>query len=296
MAVLLDTTLLPEPRRADAMRDALRAHLPTVAVSVAEPARARISHWSLGPGVDLLHCDAGPHRLTGAFRRPRTGAPGPLCLRHCHDALQLADLGSPYDFHVTEPSVVVTLLVDQVRLGLPTPAVRAAAPRLATSPMYDLARRHLTQLPALLDRIGPGPAERLLASSMVELVRALVASVSAPDAPWLRATATGTLFDRVTAFIAQHQRDPDLGAARLAAEHGASVRAVYAAFAERGQQLSAWVTRGRLRGAHQELAERPTATVASIARSWGFADARHFARRFRAEYGLSPAQWQRDHR
>lgn len=53
---------------------------------------------------------------------------------------------------------------------------------------------------------------------------------------------------------------------------------------------------GRLAGAHRELAERPSAAVGDVAWSWGFADARHFARRFRAEYGWSPTEWQRDHR
>ncbi|HTJ34285.1 MAG TPA: helix-turn-helix domain-containing protein [Dactylosporangium sp.] len=71
------------------------------------------------------------------------------------------------------------------------------------------------------------------------------------------------------------------------------VRAVYAAFAERGEQLSEWVISGRLRGARDELAGSPDATVASVAHAWGFAGARHFARRFRAEYGLSPLEWQR---
>ncbi|MET7398769.1 helix-turn-helix domain-containing protein [Dactylosporangium sp. NPDC005572] len=306
MALLLDTSALPEPDRADAVRATLSSHLQPVAVSVAEPARARISHWQLGPGVQLIHNVAGPHRLTCTSRHLHSGTPerlslglpvsGAVRMRHRDmpfgdrvGELQLADLTSPYEFQVEEASVVEAVLVDYDRLGLPVEAVRDAVPRLAASPMYDLLRHHLLELPGVLDKLQP----ELLGAATVELIRALIASVSAPDGPWPRDVSAGTLFARVTAYIARHQRDPDLGAARLAAEHGVSVRAVYAAFAEHGEQLSEWVIRGRLRGAHRELAGSPAATVASIAGSWGFANPRHFARRFRAEYGVSPTEWQR---
>ncbi|GAA4259408.1 helix-turn-helix domain-containing protein [Dactylosporangium darangshiense] len=306
MAVLLDTTLLPERHRADAIRAALSTQLSPAAVSVAEPVRARLSHWELGEGVHLLYNVTGPHRLTCTERHLHSGTPerislglpvsGAVRMRHRDmpfgdriGELQLADLTSPWDFQVDEPSVLQAVLVDYSRLGLPVEAVRSAVPRLAASPMYELLRRHLLQLPGVLDRIEPDSAVHLLGSSTVELIRAVIASACAPDDPWLR----DSLFTRLTAYIDHHQRDPDLGAARLAAEHGVSVRAIYAAFAERGEQLSEWVIRGRLRGAHDELAGSPDTTVASVAHAWGFASARHFARRFRAEYGLSPVEWQR---
>jgi AraC-like DNA-binding protein len=145
----------------------------------------------------------------------------------------------------------------------------------------------------VLDELGPDPAATMLGASTVELVRALLASAATVEGPWLRDVMDGTLFARLTAYIARHLRDPDLGAARLAAAHGVSVRAVYAAFAEEGEQLSEWVMRRRLRGARRELADSPRTTVAAVARSWGFVDPRHFARRFRGEYGMSPTEWQR---
>jgi AraC-like DNA-binding protein len=36
-------------------------------------------------------------------------------------------------------------------------------------------------------------------------------------------------------------------------------------------------------------------TIAAVARRWGFADATHFARRFRDAYGLSPREWRQLH-
>jgi len=73
------------------------------------------------------------------------------------------------------------------------------------------------------------------------------------------------------------------------------VRAVYAAFAQQGEQLAEWVMRGRLEGARKDLARMPASagSVAKAAHAWGFKDARHFARRFRAAYEVSPSEWQR---
>ncbi|MGH3972574.1 MAG: helix-turn-helix domain-containing protein [Pseudonocardiaceae bacterium] len=52
--------------------------------------------------------------------------------------------------------------------------------------------------------------------------------------------------------------------------------------------------RERLEGARRVLASSAQApTIAAVARSLGFSDPGHFARRFRAAYGLSPSEWQR---
>lgn len=309
MAVVLDTSLLPASQRAEAVRSALSSSITPAAISVAPSAHAKISHWPLGPGAELLHHVSSGHRLTRTSRHLQSDNPeqislglpihGAVHLRHRDLSggdrlgdLQLVDLTSPYDFRVEEPSTVQAVIIGYSHLGIPIDAVRNAVPRLTASPMYELVRRHMLELPALMDRVQPDPAKMNLGSSTVELVRALIASASDPNASWLRAAGAGGLFTRVTEYIRQHQRDPDLSAARLAAEHEVSVRTLYAAFAKEGEQVAEWVTSVRLRGAHRELAESPTATVASIARAWGFTNARHFARRFRDEYSISPREWQ----
>ncbi|AGZ40659.1 AraC family transcriptional regulator [Actinoplanes friuliensis] len=309
MPLVLDTSLLPAAQRAEAVREAMTSSIAPASVAVAPPGHARIAHWVLGPGAEFLHHVSSGHRLTRTSRHLQSDNPerislglpvsGAVRMRHRDlpggdriGELQLVDLTSPYDFLVEETSTVQALIVDYSHLGVPVDSLRNAIPRLAASPMYELVRRHLLELPGVLDNLQPDPALTFLGSSTVELVRGLIASAADPDASWLRAASTGTLFTRVTEYIRQHQREPDLSAARLAAAHDVSVRTLYAAFAAENEQLGEWVIRGRLREAHRELAECPTATVASIARSWGFANARHFARRFRDEYGISPGEWQ----
>jgi AraC-like DNA-binding protein len=56
-----------------------------------------------------------------------------------------------------------------------------------------------------------------------------------------------------------------------------------------------WIIAERLAAARQELAATPLGAVmvSTVARRWGFADPRHFARRFREAYGTSPVEWRR---
>lgn len=47
--------------------------------------------------------------------------------------------------------------------------------------------------------------------------------------------------------------------------------------------------------AAEELLRRESRhrSIAAIARSWGFRDPSHFARRFLAAYGVTPKEWRR---
>jgi AraC-like DNA-binding protein len=49
--------------------------------------------------------------------------------------------------------------------------------------------------------------------------------------------------------------------------------------------------RGRLEGARREISRNESVGIAAVARRWGFTDATHFGRRFRAAYGISPREW-----
>lgn len=91
--------------------------------------------------------------------------------------------------------------------------------------------------------------------------------------------------------------DADLSPARIAAEHNISVRYLHLLFAQQGLTVGTWLVRERLEGARRTLATRSghRASVAAVGRMWGFPDAGHFARRFRAAYSMSPTQWRQLH-
>jgi AraC-like DNA-binding protein len=136
----------------------------------------------------------------------------------------------------------------------------------------------------------------MLGSATVELVRALIAS--AAEHKDGRSALAESLFTRITTYIRLHLSEADLGPARIAAEHNISLRYLHTLFARQGLHVHEWVIRERLEGARRVLASSSAQepTIAAVGRALGFSDPGHFARRFRAAYGLSPSEWQRLHR
>jgi AraC-like DNA-binding protein len=94
---------------------------------------------------------------------------------------------------------------------------------------------------------------------------------------------------QVRAHIEQHLDEPTLRPETIAAATSISVRTLYGLFEEEGDAVCAFIRRRRLARAHDELA-RPDATppVTEVAYRWGFSDAAHFTRAFKAQYGYTP--------
>ncbi|MFQ6327482.1 helix-turn-helix domain-containing protein [Nocardia sp. CWNU-33] len=59
--------------------------------------------------------------------------------------------------------------------------------------------------------------------------------------------------------------------------------------------LEQWIISQRLDQVPAELARADSRhrSIAMVARRWGFRDPSHFARRFRAAFGMSPREWRR---
>jgi AraC-like DNA-binding protein len=90
-----------------------------------------------------------------------------------------------------------------------------------------------------------------------------------------------------------HLGDSDLDAAMIAAALHMSERTVYKACADAGFRLEDDIIGRRLARARADL-ERATLggeSIAALAHRWGFKDASHFSRRFRARYGCTPREW-----
>jgi AraC-like DNA-binding protein len=316
MAVLVDTRGLPVTESADAIVEALGSTSVPIAIDVARRAHSVIEGWSLGAGIDLVNTETTDTlHMRRTTRHLRIAAPERISLGYnvrgacvC-EARQLSrgvlrentqvlmDLTSEYDTRWIGPNAAVGFLADYVELALPVDLVRAAVPRLATSPLYDLTLQHLRDLPGIARQTPPGPALSMLGTGMLDLVRALIAS-TVPDSPPARAGRAASLRTVVLAYIEANLHDPALTPERIAREHGISRRFLYRLFAAEADTPAEAIVRRRLEGARRDLAARAThrTLVAAVARRWGFVDARHFARRFKAAYGMSPGDWLRRHR
>ncbi len=305
MTLLLDTAGIPAGRRDDAARAVVeRMSVPTqVSLLGPESLTTRMDTWQLGR-VSALRNDGRAVRLLRTARHVRQEAPevvsmivqlrgrclhrqgGGTQVTHAGD-LVLCDLTGTYESD-TGPATLATYISYQ-DLRVDVDVARRAMHRLRASPLYDLVRHHLFHLDRSAEVVGDGVAALSLGTATTELVSGLL--TSAAEHPAQRDVLHETLPARIEAYMRLHLADTALTPELVAHAHHISVRTLHRVWSGRETTLMEWVTRQRLDGARRELGDLPAATVAAIARRWGFFDPEHFSRRFRAAYGMSPTQW-----
>lgn len=98
------------------------------------------------------------------------------------------------------------------------------------------------------------------------------------------------LLDNIHAYIEENLASPSLGPTAIAAAHFISPRLVHSLFNENGTTVSTWIRQRRLDRCRRDLLDPAHAHVpiAALAARWGFADAAHFSRTFKAAFGLTP--------
>lgn len=97
-------------------------------------------------------------------------------------------------------------------------------------------------------------------------------------------------FQALQRTLAELASAPNLRAEEVASLHQVSARQLHYVFAAHGTTFRSELTRLRLRRAHDMLVDGRfrTVPIEEIARRCGFADARHFRRRFNQHFGFSP--------
>jgi AraC-like DNA-binding protein len=136
------------------------------------------------------------------------------------------------------------------------------------------------------DRIGAAVLELITAALSIRLDR--YAAVE-PE------TRLRAMTWRVKTYIEQRLADPGLSPARIAAAHHVSVRYLYRIFEAEHATVGSWIRARRLDHCRRDLTDpalhgRP---VSAIGAGWGFVDATHFGRVFKAEYGVTPNEYRR---
>ena len=97
---------------------------------------------------------------------------------------------------------------------------------------------------------------------------------------------------RAQAYIDEHLGEPALGPAQIAAAHYISTRHLHGVFHERGESVSAWIRTRRLERSRGDLLDplQRDRMIGSIATRWGFVDAAHFSRLYKAAFDESPSE------
>jgi AraC-like DNA-binding protein len=310
--LLLDTATIPVADRIEIFNAAmLDASVPMTITheQPEQPIHAQMQLWNLGVG-ELFTSDNSGFRLRRARQHLNMDGKPYLALalqstglcqfeqfghqqmvRRGH--LMLNDLTAAYDVTWSGLGGSRCFQLSYDRLGLPVDLIRAAVPRIHTSPLYDLVRHHLNYLSSEADRLQNDPGLASLGNATTELLRALVVSAAAGPGSLVRQVRQETLLTRILAYARRHLTEPGLGPERIATAHSISRRQLYALFRHAGISLEQWIITQRLEGARSDLTSPASQdrTIAAIARSWGFTGPSHFTTRFRAAYGLSPSEY-----
>ena len=215
---------------------------------------------------------------------------GERCQTFSPHQISLTDFASPYQWRSTGDSTTMSLRFTYAELCLPAEKIQSAAGYLATSPLYELFQAHVLQLYSFLEEDIPASAVESIASATLELARAVIATVGQDDSA-RNDVAHEALVTRIEAYVQQHLADPALSPEGIARAHHISVRQLYKLWSARDAGLAEWIMRGRLEAARREIGRHESVGIAAAARRWGFTDATHFGRRFRAAYGISPREW-----
>jgi len=145
----------------------------------------------------------------------------------------------------------------------------------------------INTLAADIDTLEVGSVAAIAESVENILVAGLCSLPGAADPAISQMTAYHR--DQIKAFVLRHLRDPQLSVNAIAAHLKLSPSTIYRAFAGEPISLNAWIWNQRLDGAKREICDPAHAgrTITEIAFGWGFNDAAHFSRMFRARFGCS---------
>ncbi|MFB8029317.1 MULTISPECIES: helix-turn-helix domain-containing protein [unclassified Streptomyces] len=250
-------------------------------------------------GRTETHLTAGPAPFV-AFGIQRQGAAefaqGDRRVSTGPGDLLLWDTALPYTLHHCAASAVRIVLLPRHTLG-----IRDADLRAVTGTVVGTAEGFGCALSALLATLVAAGEPRssavgdLSAESVVNLFRALVAECGrrSGDSPADSGTGREHLLARIRSHIDVHLADPGLSPGAVARAHHISVRYLHRLFEAEGITVARFIKQRRLDQCARELARRSPSppTVSSIAGRWGFVNAAHFSRTFRAVHGHSPVQW-----
>jgi AraC-like DNA-binding protein len=209
--------------------------------------------------------------------------------------LAVYDTQRPYTLEFDRDFRSLVVMFPQNRIELPAGLVgQLTAARLGgNTGVGAIVAPFLTHLCDHIEQLEQAPGPRL-AHSALDLVTTLFAAELGHTPGRDPHTE---LLDRIRAYIEDNLRSADLTPTSIAAAHFISTRHLHALFHDTGTTVAAWVRQRRLEHCRRDLVapRLADAPVSAIAARWGFVDAAHFSRAFKAEFGLPPREYRTAH-
>lgn len=201
------------------------------------------------------------------------------------------DASRPYCVTNFECIELLAMLVPRDRLTSRSLDVsRCALQRFSASAglgrvIHQYMRCLMDDLPAFDAALGGS-----LADTAVELVRlAVLERVRSVGV----LSAGGVLMERIKACVQRRLRNPTLSIDTIARDLNCSKRYLHKIFgAEGGESLGQYIWNARLERCRADLLDPrlQRRSVTEIAFSWGFNNAAHFSRSFKARFGVAPSR------
>lgn len=170
----------------------------------------------------------------------------------------------------------------------------SAATVLPTSEeLGALIKAYLRRLTRLSGDV-PSDIAAQLGRTTIDLLATYFASLLG-DTPSIDGVGRRTQLQQAKTYIEAHLGEPALCPAMIAAAQHISLRLLYKLFSAEGQTVGGWVRMRRLERVCHDLRDPRYASlsITAIAARWGFLNAAHFSRVFKAAYGRTPRDYRR---
>lgn len=206
--------------------------------------------------------------------------------------LALIDPGMSSDFLLAGPcrflSIGVSRRMLATRLGASMP--RSAA-RIGGTGVGMVLMSLLTSTYAQAIQLSEADARAAEESLLMMLERALLPEKE----PAFMADRSNIELYGLQQLILTLLADPQLCSEGIAQHYRTSVRRLHRLFESADLSLSAWIRRARLERCRRDLANPRLAeqSITSIAYKWGFSEASHFSRAFRAQFSMTPKEYRK---
>lgn len=205
--------------------------------------------------------------------------------------LAIYDTDRPYSLVFDDDFRTMVVMFPQRLIELPSDLVGqlTAVTMSGKQGLGAMIAPFLAQLVGNLDQLAGNTGTRLVHSAL-DLVTTMLASEL--DLDHSSGNPHRALMQQIRQFIDANLSSPHLGPTQIAAAHFISTRHLHGIFREQGTTVSAWIRSRRLERCRRDLIDPVYAQhpVAAIASRWGFTDAAHFSRVFKAAFDQSPSE------
>jgi AraC-like DNA-binding protein len=205
--------------------------------------------------------------------------------------LAIYDTARPYSMIFEQDMRMLVLMFPREQLGLPPDMMRQlTAHRFSsTDGLGAMIIPFLQNVSQNLDRVGGATGPRLVRTA-IDLITTMFANELDLEAD--PRDSHQLLMQQVRHYIETNLGSPELSPTQIAAAHFISTRHLHGLFREKGTTVSTWIRERRLENCRRDLIEPLNAhlSVGAIAARWGFVEAAHFSRVFKAAYEMSPSE------